>query len=198
VKITLLAPAGRVAARGSRVRRAGPLVSAVAVAVLAAACSSGHPNASPAPPGGGGQGNGLAFTACMRSHGVKDFPDPNSQGQVILTPAESANLNPGSATFQSAMNACKSLAPGAPSKAQQASNLAGALKFAACMRSHGIVKFPDPNNQGGFAINDTTAGLNPNSPLYQSAQRACQHYIPAGPGSGGGFHQTFGPGGGGS
>jgi hypothetical protein len=51
----------------------------MAVAVLAAACSSGHPNASPASPGGGAQSKGLAFTACMRSHGVKDFPDPNSQ-----------------------------------------------------------------------------------------------------------------------
>jgi hypothetical protein len=49
------------------------------------------------------------------------------------------------------------------------------------MRSHGIVKFPDPNGQGGFAINNGTAGIDANSPLYQSAQRACQHYMTSAP-----------------
>ena len=49
----------------------------------------------------------LQFSRCMRSHGVTDFPDPTSHGLVL-----SGNLDPSSAQFQAANQACKSDLPG--------------------------------------------------------------------------------------
>ncbi len=57
-----------------------------------------------------------------------------------------------------------------------------ALKFAECMRSNGITDFPDPSSGGGFVFH-TSAGII-QSPEFQAAQKACQKYMPPGPGSG--------------
>ena len=57
-----------------------------------------------------------------------------------------------------------------------------ALKFAGCMRSHGITDFPDPSSGGGFVFH-ASAGMT-QSPQFQAAQKACQRYMPPGPGSG--------------
>ena len=45
-----------------------------------------------------------------------------------------------------------------------------------CMRAHGISNFPDPSGHGGINIGGT--GLNPQSPAFEAAQRACQKYLP--------------------
>jgi hypothetical protein len=53
------------------------------------------------------------------------------------------------------------------------------LKFAQCMRSHGVPNFPDPQIQSGpgggigVRIGGPGSGINPQSPAFQSAQRAC-------------------------
>ncbi len=184
---------------GSRLRRIGLLAPAVmAIGLFAAGCSSGSASpgvasagsASPTSSTGttGTHASALAFAQCMRSHGIKDFPDPNSSGQLqIQSKTGSGGINPSSQQFQAAQQACNSLMPGAGSPAQQAKNHVNAVKFASCMRSHGITAFPDPNSLGGFQIK-AGPGLNPNSPQYQSAQKACQRYMrlaPPLPGPGG-------------
>jgi hypothetical protein len=50
------------------------------------------------------------------------------------------------------------------------------------MRSNGITNFPDPNSGGGFIFRTGAGG--PQSPQFQAAQKACQKYMPPGPGSG--------------
>jgi hypothetical protein len=50
----------------------------------------------------------VQFAECMRSHGVKNFPDPNSQGGFLM----GGDVDPNSPTFKSAMQACQSLLPG--------------------------------------------------------------------------------------
>ena len=57
-----------------------------------------------------------------------------------------------------------------------------ALKFAECMRSHGITDFPDPSSGGGFIFPASRGIIQ--SPQFQAAQKACQKYMPPGPGSG--------------
>jgi hypothetical protein len=54
----------------------------------------------------------LGFSACMRAHGVPNFPDPQfgSGGAVRLT--GQGNLKPSSPVFQAAQNACRSDLPG--------------------------------------------------------------------------------------
>jgi hypothetical protein len=53
------------------------------------------------------------------------------------------------------------------------------LKFAVCMRSHGVPNFPDPTN--GFL--KIPPGIGPTSPQLQAANQACQHLLPNGGGS---------------
>ena len=48
------------------------------------------------------------------------------------------------------------------------------LAFARCMRSHGVSGFPDPTAGGDIAISPSQA----QSPVFQSAQRACQVLLP--------------------
>jgi hypothetical protein len=130
------------------------------------------------------------FSSCMRTHGVPNFPDPDSQGRLTITGG--GGINPDSSQFQSAQRKCARYLPNGgqpPSPAQQAKMQAQALKFAACMRAHGVPNFPDPQFQdGGIQIKISAgSGINPRSPQFQAAQRACQSDLPgkAGPGGNG-------------
>jgi hypothetical protein len=50
----------------------------------------------------------LKLAACMRSHGVPNFPDPKTlSGGFMIT-----GINPNSPQFQAAQQACRSLMPG--------------------------------------------------------------------------------------
>ncbi|MGH2883751.1 MAG: hypothetical protein ACRDPA_13830, partial [Solirubrobacteraceae bacterium] len=53
------------------------------------------------------------------------------------------------------------------------------LKFARCMRSHGVPNFPDPGSTGGIQLTPGS-GLNPASPAFQSAQGQCKKLLPGG------------------
>jgi hypothetical protein len=129
-----------------------------------------------------GTQDGLAFSKCMRAHGVKNFPDPNSQGEIQIGAA--SGINKGSPKFQSAMQACQKVLPngGRPSPAQQAKMRRAALAFSACMRSHGLPDFPDPTfSNGGAGIRlrgGPGSDLDPSSPTFQAAQKACQSKLP--------------------
>ena len=56
----------------------------------------------------------LAFSACMRKHGVLDFPDPrfSSGGRVTMKVSSGSGIDPQSAQFQAAQKACQSYLPG--------------------------------------------------------------------------------------
>ncbi len=53
------------------------------------------------------------------------------------------------------------------------------IKFADCMRAHGVPNFPDPGSGGGIQIPDNS-GINPQSPAFQSAQGECFKLLPGG------------------
>jgi hypothetical protein len=180
--------------RRARLRRTGPLAAALAcLALVSAACSSPAKTGTSAAPGGGSARHSeLAFSRCMRAHGITDFPDPNSQGGISLNGAPGSDLNPSSPQFKAANSACKSLLP-APAAASPA-HRAAMLRYAQCMRAHGISDFPDPDNQGALAIKNQPGGdLDPHNPLYQAADKACRHYQPGR----GGSTTSGNPGGGG-
>ena len=188
--------------RRARRRRAGLLAAALAcLALVAAACSSPAKTGTGAGPAhGSARQSELAFSRCMRAHGISDFPDPSSQGGIALNGGPGSDLNPSSPLFKAANNACKPLLPPqkALSPAQQAAARAQALRYARCMRAHGISDFPDPNAQGGIALSPKPGGdLEPNNPRFQAANKACQHDLPGG-GKGGSFDTNTGggPGGG--
>jgi hypothetical protein len=57
--------------------------------------------------------------------------------------------------------------------------MARLLKAAQCMRSHGVPNFPDPTeSNGGQAIGFHVSGIDPNSPQFQAAQKACRSLSP--------------------
>jgi hypothetical protein len=126
------------------------------------------------------------FAACMRKNGVPNFPDPNAQGQISISSA--AGIDPGSAAFQHAREACQKELPnrGAPTPAQQAQARQAALAFSACMRKNGVPNFPDPQFLGGGKVAiriGSGAGIDPKSPQFQHAQQVCQKDIPFGKGA---------------
>jgi hypothetical protein len=53
----------------------------------------------------------LAFSKCMRAHGIEDFPDPTSGGIRIRVTGPGSDLNPNSAQFQAASRACQGNLP---------------------------------------------------------------------------------------
>ena len=169
---------------GDRVRRAGLLAAALAGAGGAGGGVlewPGRPGRGGRPPsvgvGGvrvrvGGGGKALEFAACMRSHGVPNFPDPtvkNGSAGFSITPA--TGIDQSSPQYQSAGQACQSLRGGGRRTPVSAQNLAKELKFAKCMRPHGVPDFPDPNKNGGFS--GSSVGINPQSPTFQNAQSTC-------------------------
>jgi hypothetical protein len=54
-----------------------------------------------------------------------------------------------------------------------------AVKFASCVRAHGVPNFPDPVAGGGFQF-PTGPGFNPGAPAFVAARQDCHPLLPAG------------------
>jgi hypothetical protein len=163
----------------SRFRRVGALAAAAGLALLAAACGGGGSSAAA---GTTAYQKAVAYAQCMRSHGAPNWPDPNSKGMFIQSPANRADFQ----APASADKACRHLLPngGQMTAAQQQQALKQALKFSACMRAHGLPNFPDPTAaHGGVVVNLHGSGLSPDSPQFRAAQQACRKLLPGGGGS---------------
>jgi hypothetical protein len=157
-------------------RTAAAIIAAAALA-LPAACSS-----SPPPAGSGSSPKTAAsatqsavrYSACMRSHGVPDYPDPGSNATLPKTSAQLLGVS--SSQFSAAQGACQHLLPTGGSLQQQEHQcmqssdcpptlvqqmMTGDMKLARCMRAHGVPNFPDPTNGGssGPIFNITSAGI---------------------------------------
>ena len=174
---------GRFARRGGPGRLLGARRPAVLAAVLAgtallaAACGGG---ARPASAALTSYQKALAYSQCMRAHGEPGFPDPQSNGNLLIDGPKD-HLN--GALMNKASKACQHLMPLAPpmTAAQQQKVTAAALKFVACMRAHGLPTFPDPQvNSRGIEL-QIPRGVTPNSPVLRNAQQACKNLAPGGP-----------------
>jgi hypothetical protein len=127
----------------------------------------------------------VQLSKCMRAHGVPNFPDPTegSGGEgltIAATPGSSTLTIDGVSfsgpAFEAAQKACSKFFPGGngtPSPASESVKLR-ALAFARCMRGHGVPDFPDPAfpSTGGVQLR-LVAGVDPRSPSFQQASRAC-------------------------
>jgi hypothetical protein len=193
--------------------RTGLLVFLAGVAVVTAACSAASANSpvsassetsfvSSAPSASGGSASsgtsapsggssayqqGVAYAQCMRAHDVPNFPDPLPNGGFELSPEVTGGTGGQvSPTYEAAEQACASLNPTGTLTFQKAEqDLNRLLKFAACMRSHGEPKFPDPvYNSTGVTLH--IVGLDRNSPQFQDAWRTCMSLVPLASGAEGG------------
>ncbi len=160
----------------------GALVAAAAVGLAACSGSSSSPGSSASQGNASGGSPQLAkalkFSQCMRTHGITGYPDPRANGRQITISihlTRGSDLNPHSPRFQAAQNACKSYMPsGNLTATQKVAANAKALSYSACMRSHGISSYPDPNGQGTIVV-AAGGGIDPTAPQFQNAQKACQH-----------------------
>jgi hypothetical protein len=187
-------------------RRSGPasataIGAAVMVLGVAACGGSNSPRvASIGSPAGGTSAassgsvthSPLAFSRCMRAHGVVNFPDPGSNGQVPKTTAQQLGVS--STQLMSAQRACQPLLPATGGslatslrQCEEQGNCPPAIvqqvmtqlrKFSQCMRSHGIPKWPDPviDAQGKpeVIIKPWLLGVNPDSNQVNSVMDQCR------------------------
>jgi hypothetical protein len=117
----------------------------------------------------------------MRSHGVAKWPDPvSSGGKTSFFPGPTTGIDMRSSTVQAALKVCQKYIPGTTlTPSQSAQDKAKLLKYAECMRAHGVANFPDPSSRpnGGWGF-DFSQTLNQSSPAYQAATAACKSLEP--------------------
>jgi hypothetical protein len=154
------------------------VIAAVAISCALATTACGSSNS---PGSGTGSSDTLAiqFADCMRAHGVPNFPDPGHGS------GNSPQDNPQSPAFKSASTTCDKLQPGGntpPPKPSESRQLA-MIRFAECMRKHGVPNFPDPTlslppgNVPVIAVAGIYFALPPGldfqSPAVKQARTAC-------------------------
>jgi hypothetical protein len=158
-------------------RTAAAAIATAALTLLAAACGGGSPGDSTPP----AQQNGaVAFAGCMRTNGVRNWPDPNSSGVFDKSKLTSQQLGASNSRVQVAQRACNHLLPNGgsgPNAAQVQQAKAQGLRFSQCVRSHGVPNFPDPGSDGRIP-DPATVGIDQGSPKFQAANAACGKYRP--------------------
>ena len=168
----------------------------VCMASAAAACSSGGPGSrsSAGSPSAGSPASGTGqvmavmqqWAQCIRSHGMPNWPDP------IINPVTSYPDFPQDAPRipASTQQACGSITSRLPPQAQAshpptARSMQSLLRFARCMRSHGIPGWPAPNALGEFPLTQQMAiGIKKGAIQVKgtdhTAMTACISYVPGG------------------
>lgn len=156
-------------------RRGGPLAAAIVAIGLLAGCGGSSGVSTQNGSASSKQQDSaqvVRYAQCMRAHGVTGFPDPTSRGALTLdkTTVESPQ-------YRSASQACRSLAPAGSQNGGTVSPQvqAQALRFARCMRSHGVSNFPDPSTSGpGGPVGLSISRSVHDSPASRSAEQACR------------------------
>jgi hypothetical protein len=122
------------------------------MALISAGCGSNAPSetgtagtagstASGADKNAADQGKAVKFAECIRNNGVSDFPDPDAKGEFEY------GVSVSRAVWTKAVDACKDLQPpGSLSSKRSPQQQTASLRFAQCVREHGVKDFPDPAN----------------------------------------------------
>jgi hypothetical protein len=137
-------------------------------------------SANPAPAAVDPADAALAYARCIRANGYPEWPDPDGEGQFMITRGSGGGFN--DPRRVAAMEACQDLrppgsgtagvggSPGMPGGGDEETRLA----FAQCMRENGVPDFPDPSpSAGGRVIIGSGAGIDGNDPRFQAAMRTC-------------------------
>jgi hypothetical protein len=144
------------------------------VALLGAGCGSDAPSESGTAPTTAGPKKTTAqvklvkLAECIRAHGVPHFPDPDPKGDFAF------GIDVSPAVWERAVDACKDLEPpGVFSGKRSPKQQSDALRFAECVRRHGVKDFPDPVN--GDPLIDTTKIPSSNRPGGMTILNAATH-----------------------
>ncbi len=163
---------------GARRRRTTLATVAVAAGVAIAGCGSSSPTATQSAKQlvSHALAKQVAFAQCMRAHGVPGFQDPTLRRSALgvgVSQGVSASVAQ-SPAFNAAQHACEKLLPagsqGPGNQPVSAAQHAQLVKFAACVRAHGVTNMPDPAANGVF---DLPPAIDENAPAFQSAIKRC-------------------------
>jgi len=144
--------------------------------------SSSDPSTAPS----ADKGNPVAYAQCMRSNGITNFPDPDQNGAIkVQGGGKSGGVDPGSSQFKAAADKCKQyMGTGIdPNKGNQQTDPWSndkKLAYAKCMRQNGLSNFPDPDQDGRFPRIGSGKQIDPESPEFKKADKACSVYKPQG------------------
>ena len=157
-------------------------VVALGCATAVAACGSSSPSA--ASTHSSTSSPQFALAKCMRAHDVPNFPDPTlgAGGEGFST-----EKSPGSSSvtvdgisfsgpaFQAATKTCQFAGGLGPSARISGTQKEAMIAKVHCIRTHGVPDFPDPFcGPGGHGVGiNLPAGVNPQSPRFLSAAKAC-------------------------
>ncbi|MEZ5120699.1 MAG: hypothetical protein R2736_03825 [Solirubrobacterales bacterium] len=161
-------------------RRLWPLVAlalAGLIGLISAGCGSSASSGSGTAATSSGADKELSarekavkFAECMRANGVPHFPDPDPKGEFNFGVDVTVEV------WTKAVDACKALKPpGALSAKRTPKEQSASLRFAQCVREHGVKDFPDPVN--GEPLIDTYKIPSSNKPggmtILNAATDAC-------------------------
>lgn len=168
-------------------RRQAVLALVALIGVIGAGCGSNAPSgthragsAATSTAGGGAdktltaRDKAVKFAECIRAHGVRDFPDPDAKNEFEY----GVSVSP--AVWRQATTACKNLQPpGTLSGKRTPKQQSASLRFAQCIRDHGVKDFPDPVN--GDPLVDTTKIPSTNTPsgmaILNAAMQRCRGLV---------------------
>lgn len=158
----------------ARTRR--PLVTLTSAALIG---SAGLAVAAQAAADPASQEQATKYSECMRANGVTDFPNPNAEGQIRY-----GGVSVSKDTWQNAVGACANLEPAdwSTDAGRTPAQQGAALKFAQCVREHGVPDFPDPASARDPLIDtskmrgDVSAG---SIPELNPAVAACHDFLVA-------------------
>jgi hypothetical protein len=161
----------------------------IGCALAITACGSSGSKSSHS---GSGRTSFLAFSECMRSHGVPSFPDPSAGGGINLP--QGSNINPFSPSFKAAQAQCQKRLPGGgPPRGVSEQQKEQMVRTSECMRAHGATGFPDPTttpptNPQDYSIVEGIGGpsgglfllvpktIDVHSPAFKQAEKACSFH----------------------
>jgi hypothetical protein len=160
-------------------RPPGAFAMVALISVISAGCGSNAPSETVTASSTGTASSGASkkltardkavkFAECIRAHGVSDFPDPDAKNDFQY----GVSVSP--AVWKQATTGCKDLQPpGSLSAKRTPKQQSASLRFAQCVRDHGVKDFPDPVN--GEPLIDTTKIPSSNKPGGMTILNAATH-----------------------
>jgi hypothetical protein len=179
---------------------AAGIIATAFLAVLPAGCGGSHSAAGPGGSSSEGRSSSsraaVGYSACMRSHGVLRFPDPDSSGHLPKADPHQLGISP--SQLQAAQRACQHVLPNTGASFQQQTQqcfladecppalvqriLTAQRRYARCIRSHGVPNWPDPtiDSQGRPYFDVSKAGVSSqytHSAAFESQDRECERLV---------------------
>jgi hypothetical protein len=144
------------------------------LAVVAAGCGGSHGNTAAPTASRSPAAAWHRVVLCARAHGMPNLPDPqiSAEGKAVFP----SGLDIPQQTRRACQSLYDRLVPNGQNDAPTRAQLAALLRFARCMRGHGIADWPDPRPDGTF-VPDTRLSHSLKS-AFRGQLMTCEHLNP--------------------